>query len=74
MVHFSLFAQRKRTKRKGALSLGPSDGPALLERAGLAKTPPLQAAGSDSLRARSAPFCDARLRDNGSVRASEIAV
>jgi hypothetical protein len=31
---FSLLAQRKRTKRKGALSLGPSDCPVLLERAG----------------------------------------
>jgi len=48
---FSLLAQRKRTKKKGALSLGPSDSPALLERTGGAKTPPLQAAGSDSLLA-----------------------
>jgi hypothetical protein len=45
---FSLLAQRKRTKRKGALSLGPSDFPALLDRAGLTKTRTLQAADSDS--------------------------
>jgi hypothetical protein len=31
---FSLLAQRKRTKRKGALSLGPSDFSALLKRSG----------------------------------------
>jgi hypothetical protein len=31
---FSLLAQRKRTKRKGALSLGPLDFSALLERSG----------------------------------------
>ena len=34
---FSLLAQRKRTKRKGALPLGPSDCPVLLERVGRAK-------------------------------------
>jgi hypothetical protein len=31
LCSFSLLAQRKRTKRNGALSLGPSDCPALLE-------------------------------------------
>jgi hypothetical protein len=38
----------KRTKRKGTLSLGPSDFPALLEQAGLTKTRTLQAANSNS--------------------------
>jgi hypothetical protein len=58
---FSLLAQRKRTKRKGALSLGPSDFSVLLERSG-ARGNSLR---SDSPRTQSGPFCDARPRDNG---------
>jgi hypothetical protein len=34
LCSFSLLAQRKRTKRKGALSLGPSEFSVLLERSG----------------------------------------
>ena len=50
-IDFLRIHQRKRTKRKGALSLDPSDCPALLKRAGHSKTPPVLVSGSDSLRA-----------------------
>ena len=61
---FSLLAQRKRTKRKGALPRGPSDKSSHLKRSG-ARGNSLR---SDSPRASSGPFCDARPRDNGAYK------
>jgi hypothetical protein len=63
---FSSLAQRKRTKRKGALSLDPLDLSVLLERSG-ARGNSLR---SDSPRAKSGPFCDARPRENGTLKQS----
>ena len=64
------FAKGKQNepKERAPVPLGPSDCPALLERAGRAKTLPLLAAGSDSLHALSSRSAMLGCGGNGSKR------
>jgi hypothetical protein len=59
---------KEKNQKKGqkTLSLGPSDFPVLLARTGCAKTRP-DTSGLKQSAQLIAPFCDARLRDNGLI-------
>jgi hypothetical protein len=69
LCSFSLLAQRKRTKRKGALSLGPSEFSVLLERSGArGNSPPslkLRRVRQSTSVIRTFLRCSTSPRDNG---------